>query len=133
MTYTETSTCQRFINFELQHKLIRPANLALEEYLNTLARDPDSCILYHKLTDSHSTPSNGGSGYFAAFMGSQRSGVVGGGGLETMNPEEHAMTLMIIFDPTRCQRLQSARQNLVASDMASAGKEKMVKIDEGDM
>ena len=50
-----------------------------------------------------------------------------------MNPEEHAMTLMIIFDPTRCQRLQGARQNLVASDLANAGKEKMVKIDEGDM
>jgi hypothetical protein len=131
VTYTETSTCQRFINFELQHKLSRPANLALEEYLNTLARDQDACILYHKLTDSHSTPSNGGSGYFAAFMGSQRSIV--GGVQETMNPEEHAMTLMIIFDPTRCQRLQSARQNLVGLDLASAGKERMVKIDEGDM
>ena len=64
-------------------------------------------------------------------MGSQRSGV--GGGQETINPEEHAMTLMIIFDPTRCQRLQRARQNLVGLDLASAGKEKMVKIDEGDM
>jgi len=108
VTYTETSTCQRFINFELPHKLSRPANLALEEYLNTIARDPDACILYHKLSDSNSMPSTGGSGYFAAFMGSQRSSAVGGG-QETMNPEEHAMTLMIIFDPTRCQRLQNAR------------------------
>ncbi len=55
MTYTETSMCQRFVNFEVPSSQHRVALNSVEEFLGGFYREADG-VLYHKVTKDDSNP-----------------------------------------------------------------------------